>query len=186
MTTLIRNLKQKYIFLLIITSLLFLLSCGQEKPVVIQRRPYSPWKIINFKKYFSISCPNDWKVRRDKYRLFLRPHENKPIGIVINVEPNRRLNRLPLHKYFIHFYKNIAIPNKIKIEKLTSISFNDKKGIKFNYEYVISSTSSLKGYKIVIKHKDKFISVVTEAPKRKYNDFTMKFNWIIENFRLIN
>ncbi len=172
----------------LIICLTLLISCSEnisKKPenlFSIKRvHKHSPWKIINFHGYYHIKCPIDWKVSRDRTRVFIRPFEHKPIGIIIGMETNIKLNSLTLAKYFVHIYKKILIPRNIHIWGLEQTAIAGYKAVQFNYKFSDDFNRELKGFEILVKHKKRFYFIVAEAPSSKFDENFIKLKWVIDS-----
>jgi hypothetical protein len=171
---------------LIISVFWILSSCSDKtsKPSSnTPAKPYYPWKTVSFKGLFTISCPDEWKVRRDKARLFVRQKEGYPFGVVIGVETSRYLNNLAPNKYFLYFYKNVALPNSIKISGLSDYSLSGLNAISLGYTFKQGDGKILKGKKYIVKHDGRFIFIVTESPIEEYSRNYLKLKWIIDSMK---
>jgi hypothetical protein len=174
----------------ILFLIIILVSCSSDKNIkkkdqrgftVQKEKEHSPWKVINFFNEYQIKCPSEWKVSRDRTRLFLRPERNKPIGVIIVKETDAKINSLSPVKYFVHFYKNMAIPRDIAVNDLKKTTIENKNAIRFDYYFKDNDNKTIKGYQIIVKHNGKFFYIVTEAEKSVFENYSLMFRWITES-----
>lgn len=179
--------------LMIVLLLLFVFSCSDKNIrqdtgsnsgfTILRGNPNSPWKKLRYFDYYTVTCPLEWKITRDSSRVFLRPFENKPIGVIIGMENDDNLNRLELGKYFVHFFKNIAVPRNIRLTELQNINFNGVPALQCSYQYTNAKQVKLSGIQITLKHKNKMFFIVTESPESDNEKFTLSMKWILESIR---
>lgn len=180
------------IYTLIITMLIFTFSCTSNNVrrnsdfKIIKENEHSPWKTVIFFNLYKIKCPKEWKISRDRSRVFMRPDENRPIGIVIGVEEKEELNKLPISKYFINFYKRNAMIAKIAVGNIKNTILSGVKAIKFDYAYKNDVYDKIIGYQILIKHKGVYYYITTECPINLYDRYSLSLNWIVNTFEFIN
>ncbi len=178
----------KYFLFILVT--LILVNCSQKNVkkstpgqsfTIKKTHQHSPWKTVNFMGYYTVKCPENWRVSRDKSRVFIRPKENEPVGVVIGMERDDKLNTLPISKYFVHFYKNLLIPRGIRVKNLEQTTLSGLRAVSFEYRFTNDFGQTLRGFEILVKHKGTFFYFVAEAPDKNFQSHFVKFKWIIDS-----
>jgi hypothetical protein len=185
--------------IIVLLLILFLYNCSSKSVInqesrsegsssggITTENEHSPWKTITFLNTFSIMFPADWRITRKSNQLFLRAYSTRPIGVIIVIETNESLNSLSLGKYFVEYYKNVLDQKKILLKNLEDINLNGKPALRSKYSYKPQTGETLTGEQILLKHNNKFIYLVTEAPEVEFNNYALNLKWIIESIKFIN